>query len=388
MNIFRSVLLFFMAAFTCHKAIAQPITGVWKGRVDGKRVELKLIQKGDSILGTAYYPGVLKDYKRFSVKGYFDQADNSIVWLNDQQLHPPVYVQSGREFISADYSCPGGTKMFLTSDPLKKDAVKVDVTKVPRSAFVDEWDYVLENYDMGANNPKLIDSIGRIATTKSPVEPVLKDESIAKNYKTVVIDVPGTRTTPARKTANQPEPKVINNPPLVFLDRKDIPEGKVNSNKPAIKTDTAASKRKDPKPVMTREEPVLTKTNLPSLPRIVTNQDRLNSRKKEFAMEIPVSGDTIELRFYDNAEIDGDSISLFLNNKLLMEHIRLTGFAHVIRIAVADLKQENELVMVAENLGTIPPNTAYMMALVGGLKYDAQIVSTEETSALIRLRKP
>jgi hypothetical protein len=104
--------------------------------------------------------------------------------------------------------------------------------------------------------------------------------------------------------------------------------------------------------------------------------------------DIPLAGDSIELRFYDNAEIDGDSISLFLNGKLWQSHIRLTGQAYVVRFAVADLQMENELTMVAENLGSIPPNTSYMVAENAGQRYEARLESTEGSSASIRLFKP
>jgi len=44
--------------------------------------------------------------------------------------------------------------------------------------------------------------------------------------------------------------------------------------------------------------------------------------------------------------------------------------------------------MVAENLGRIPPNTAYMVAMVEDKRYEANLQSTEETSAMIKLVKP
>jgi hypothetical protein len=104
-----------------------------------------------------------------------------------------------------------------------------------------------------------------------------------------------------------------------------------------------------------------------------------------FATEIPVTGDSIELRFYDNAQIDGDSISLFLNDKLIFEHIRLTEKAYTIKLPVTALSPSNELIMVAENLGSIPPNTSYMVALVEEKRYEARLESTEGSSAMIRL---
>ena len=47
----------------------------------------------------------------------------------------------------------------------------------------------------------------------------------------------------------------------------------------------------------------------------------------------------------------------------------------------------NELTMVAENLGTIPPNTSYMVAIINEQRYDAYLASTEGESAMIRLVK-
>jgi hypothetical protein len=43
--------------------------------------------------------------------------------------------------------------------------------------------------------------------------------------------------------------------------------------------------------------------------------------------------------------------------------------------------------MVAENLGSIPPNTSYMVAIVDNQRYDARLESTEGSSAMIRFVK-
>ena len=125
----------------------------------------------------------------------------------------------------------------------------------------------------------------------------------------------------------------------------------------------------------------------PAKPQTV--EEKFVTRKKTFVKEIPVSGDSIELHFYDNAEIDGDSISLFLNDKLIFQHVRLTGNAYTIKLAVSELNATNELTMVAENLGTIPPNTSYMIVMVGETRYDARLESTEGSSAMVRfVKKP
>ena len=440
--------MIFVAMGLLNVCEAQPITGVWKGKINNKRVEVKLIQKGDSITGTSYYPGLVKNYRRYSVKGYFDGNTNSIVWWDDQLLFPKERDNNNdRPFFSADYNCPGGSRMFLTSDPRNKQNSTVDLTKVNGTSYRDEWDFVIDNYQYGANDPYIIDSVRMIAftPTPSPAIAVVQPKSVAtkpeekiqpkatpkKTEPVAFLDPkelqqkPTTNKPPESKPAETAPPKKPE--PVAFVDPKDLqpkPESnKPPENKPAVaatpkKTEplvfldpkelqqqskTAVNKTPEikpeeikpiekvvvskPEPVEKREIPVAKIVELKEPLKPPTNEERFKMRKKEFALEIPVSGDSIEIRFYDNAEVDGDSISLFLNDKLIFEHVRLTSFAYTIKLSVKDMNESNEMVMVAENLGSIPPNTSYMVIMVGEKKYDAQIVSTETTSALIRLRK-
>jgi hypothetical protein len=120
----------------------------------------------------------------------------------------------------------------------------------------------------------------------------------------------------------------------------------------------------------------------------LTIEEKFVIRTTKHVLDIPLQGDSIELRFYDNAEIDGDSITLFLNKKLVFQHIFLKAKPYVVKLAVSDMTETNELVMVAENLGRIPPNTSYMVAIVDDKRYEANLQSTEEISAMIRLLKP
>jgi len=69
---------------------------------------------------------------------------------------------------------------------------------------------------------------------------------------------------------------------------------------------------------------------------------------------------------------------------MLYEQIRLTEKSYTIGLAVADLQDSKELVMVAENLGSIPPNTSLMVVMVDGKRYETRLESTEQSSATIR----
>jgi hypothetical protein len=97
----------------------------------------------------------------------------------------------------------------------------------------------------------------------------------------------------------------------------------------------------------------------------------LKGRESVVAAHIPVKGnDTIRVELYDNGEIDGDSVSLFVNGELLVQHIRLAAQPKMLLIPIDKSLPVNTLLLVAENLGRLPPNTALMVVTVRGKSYN------------------
>ncbi len=92
----------------------------------------------------------------------------------------------------------------------------------------------------------------------------------------------------------------------------------------------------------------------------------------------------IKLDLYDNAEIDHDTVTVLVNNKVLLYRQMLTDRPLTIHFtAFANLPYE--VVMYADNLGDIPPNTALMMITCGDQKFEVFLSSTEQKSATVRL---
>jgi len=112
----------------------------------------------------------------------------------------------------------------------------------------------------------------------------------------------------------------------------------------------------------------------------------LEERKKDLVKEIAVDTDSISITLYDNAEIDGDSITLIYNDKILTTHQRLTDKPLTFWIKIAPGNSRNELVMYAENQGSIPPNTALMIIYDGNKRYEINIKSTEKTNGSVSFR--
>ena len=114
---------------------------------------------------------------------------------------------------------------------------------------------------------------------------------------------------------------------------------------------------------------------------------KLENRKNELVREITVDNDSLSVTLYDNAEIDGDSITLIYNDKIITTHQRLTDKPLTFYIKIErGPNSRNELVMYAENLGSIPPNTALMVIYDGKKRYELNIKSTEKTNGAVSFR--
>ena len=109
----------------------------------------------------------------------------------------------------------------------------------------------------------------------------------------------------------------------------------------------------------------------------------LTSRTNTLARKIETEPGTIEIRLYDNGQIDGDTISIYHNNALLISHARLSAKPLLFKIPIDSLQPHHELVMVAENLGSIPPNTSLMIVTAGGNRFEVFISSTEQKNAKV-----
>ena len=89
---------------------------------------------------------------------------------------------------------------------------------------------------------------------------------------------------------------------------------------------------------------------------------------------------------YDNGEIDDDTISVYLDKQLVLSKKRLSTAALSVNLKMDESNSEHELVMVAENLGRIPPNTSLMIVTAGDKRYEVRITSTEQKNAMVRFK--
>jgi hypothetical protein len=124
----------------------------------------------------------------------------------------------------------------------------------------------------------------------------------------------------------------------------------------------------------------------------VTSKDKMKqeaalqqmiSRTKSQIQEISLQTPDIKVEIWDNNMIDGDNISLYFNKELIVNRKRLTADPITVHIKAIPGK-DNELIMYANNLGEIPPNTAMMRIYANGKQYDVFMSSDEHTNGMVK----
>ncbi|RYY28907.1 MAG: hypothetical protein EOO04_07910 [Chitinophagaceae bacterium] len=114
---------------------------------------------------------------------------------------------------------------------------------------------------------------------------------------------------------------------------------------------------------------------------------KFESRKNIYSKDLEIEGDSIRVSFYDNGDIDGDSISVFLNNAPVLAKHFINDRALNIFLALDSTKDINELGMFADNLGKIPPNTALMVITDGINRYEVYMSASLTQNSTVRLKR-
>jgi hypothetical protein len=109
----------------------------------------------------------------------------------------------------------------------------------------------------------------------------------------------------------------------------------------------------------------------------------LKQRTNLLIKEIETSAGEIRIDLYDNGEIDGDTVSVYHNNELIASEQRLSQKPLSLHLRVSKIQPHHELVMVANNLGSIPPNTSLMIVTTKDKQYRVFISSTKQQNAKV-----
>ncbi len=111
-------------------------------------------------------------------------------------------------------------------------------------------------------------------------------------------------------------------------------------------------------------------------------------RKTEFIRTIDFKSDSLTLILFDNGIVDGDTVSVVLNGEVIIAKLGLTDqpYRKVIKIPPGT-GDSLQLVIYAENLGTIPPNTGLLIIEDGSDRHEVGFEGDMKKSSAVRLRR-
>jgi len=235
----------------------------------------------------------------------------------------------------------------------------------------------------------------RVKSSDFYVEPFLVKKATEKRKQLLATNTP--KPNPVSKPPAKTDITKINTPPPNTVAKpKPVapPASKTKITKPG--TNPTAKQLKPVKPTELKSSP-LTATTEPDKKEIPISPREpvmiplvLKNRQNEVVQTLVVNNPDITIDIYDNGTIDHDTISVFLDKKNIVNHQMLKATPISVKLKMDENNDYHELVMVADNLGDIPPNTSLMIVKAGDKRYEVRITSTEQKNAVVvfRYEKP
>jgi hypothetical protein len=174
--------------------------------------------------------------------------------------------------------------------------------------------------------------------------------------------------------------------PITVVKVKPAEKEKPEKEKPVkIKRskEREASEPKVPQPVIVKNEPPK-----PQETKLKQPAANINGRIIETIQAVNYSSDSLIITLYDNGEVDGDTVSVLMNGKVIMPLVGLSTKAVRKTIYTKDITDSLQIVMYAENLGSLPPNTGLLIVNDGKDRYEIRFSGDlKKNSAIVFKRK-
>ncbi len=361
-------------------SVAQDVTGIWRGHFvqsgtvsviqklygveDRYKFEVQLDQRSSRFNGVTYSYKTTVFYGKASCKGTVNTASKKVL-LEELKIVEVRMAQGSDACIMTlwlTYS-KNGNEEFLegtytsmnTRDSTDCGRGTVFLRKVPTSDFYKEPFLVKREEEAKKKKTPPV-----VAKNNPPAQSTTKKPET--NTTTTTKKPPANTSTTIKKPPTNTQSTVKKTDPAI--PEKDIVKN--NPSNPEIKTAKVDSVKNSEKKI----------TPVP-VPKALAN------RQNELVKTITVNSTDVTVDLYDNGTIDNDTVSVYLDKKLVVSKQRLTERAITVKLKLDENNDYHELVMVAENLGEIPPNTSLMVVKAGDKQYEVRITSNEQKNAVV-----
>ncbi|MFM7646069.1 MAG: hypothetical protein ACKO41_05070 [Sphingomonadales bacterium] len=349
--------------------LAQKLTGIWKGYFVTKdqsqyKIEVQITEKNGQLAGVTYSYLDVSYYGKATMTGRVEKKNGKVTL----QEIKTVEVRS-REFSETclmqyllDYS-RSGQEEYLEGN------------------FTSKYEKNGENTKKGGDCGGGIVFLRRVNSSDFNSDALSKAPPATKkvffNEAPVIKSGTTTPTVATNKGTTTAKPKTTAKVNTVRESTPTVEKKKVEVSN-AIATNNTSEKSK--------EETSSHSTNAKSIVIKEEPEPVDNNRQNELVKELTLNTRQAIITIYDNGEIDGDTVSVFLNGNLVISKKRLSTVPLKLSLTLSELHEVQELTFVAENLGRIPPNTALMIVDTGQQQYRLQVLSSDKNNAVFRFR--
>lgn len=397
----KNLLYFFILISSL--SYAQDLSGRWvavTGYDSGYYAELYLVQNDKNVYAGHCYDTQEGGYCRHWLDATYNPDTKEFIGLDMELIqksysHEPTdYIlkyekgENGKEYLVGTsgtisyYIRPNGIMRPNKSQLMDLRFRSRTIPTVVRYVKVSE-DYKIYNDEM-----PLAMTEDQIMFEKAAFPEVYDEEEVAKlnelhdlQKAPDVISFPNILDIPLRR--NRP------NPPTPEIP--ELPEA------PEELTEAEEIIPEEEKIVVIPEEKIKTEENLPEVevegyvsvePKKeeveVSITEKKEKRSNQIFSHLRLKTNKVTLLIMDYGTIDNDTVTVFYNDKIIADGIRLTHTAAEFELEL-DPNKRNELTFVANNLGDVPPNTARITLIADDKRYNYRLFSDEQTNAVILL---
>jgi hypothetical protein len=415
---------------------AQDVTGLWKGFMYNDttqlnyRYEIAISQEKGKLFGYSHTYFIVGDKEYHGVKKLKITKDGDEITTEDVDLiannypvSPPkgIHMQNILKFQMKD------TVMILSG------MFRTNRTRIfsPNTGYIHverKKDYSqsalvphLQELGLAKNLTFLKEEAPTLTQTEFVLKPVTTDEEV----KALVVAAQKKQQTSKIKTSVTPDVKIpevaaIKEPEVqreIIIPQKETkpPVNVAVQQKPVeppVVKNTLPKKQEQPvtaPPVKKQEPVVVTKTIEPPIVKTIvpptpvtkpvvpkqqpviidpTAATDLAKRKIETIQALYFKSDSLTLTLYDNGEVDGDTVSVIMNGTVFMPKVGLSTNAVKKTIYTNEIAGDSiQLVMYAESLGSLPPNTGLLIVYDGNDRYEIRFSGDMQKSSAIVFRR-
>jgi hypothetical protein len=338
---------------------AQDLSGIWRGYFitdDGQqyRYEIQMEQSNNTLSGVTYSYQDKNFYGKCTMTGNFSNSSGNALVQEIKTIE---------------------VKMALSSSACIQKCL-LTYAKSGKEEFLEgTFSSVIERTDTLGGRRKGEDCGGgkmilrKVITSDFYVEPFIRKKNTPVNN-----NPPLVKTNP---TTNNSTTKTTTKPPVTNPNKNNS----TNTNKNTVlvkpKTDSV---KVEVNPIQPEDKKDLTIRSNNKTP------DILKKRENSLVQTLMINSENVTVKLYDNGEIDDDTISVYLDSKLILSNKRLSAAAITVNLKMDESNPDHELIMVAENMGRIPPNTSLMIVTAGDQRFEVRITSTEQKNAMVRFK--